>query len=224
MRHELKYMIGKSDSVLLKSILSRIMSFDPHYQNGLYTVSSLYFDDLSFAAYNDKLNGDSEREKFRIRLYNGDESYIVLEKKCKKKDFVNKYSFLMNKNDVLAAINGKRTESDNELAKEFYAKTVSQGLRPVVTVEYERTAFVFPLGETRITIDRNIRFSMDPESLFGGRDLFYPLPFSESDILEVKYNENFPSFLTPVLSSVSAERIAYSKYAMAVSTIEGSNI
>ena len=65
---------------------------------------------------------------------------------------------------------------------------------------------------------------MDPESLFGGRDLFYPLPFSESDILEVKYNENFPSFLTPVLSSVSAERIAYSKYAMAVSTIEGSNI
>ncbi len=224
MRHELKYMISKADSVLLKSILSRILSFDPHYKNGTYTVSSLYFDDLSFAAYNDKLNGDSEREKFRIRLYNGDESYIVLEKKCKKKDFVNKYSFLMNKNDVLAAIDGRRAESDSELAKEFYAKTVSQGLRPVVTVRYERTAFVFPLGETRITIDRNIRFSMDPEALFGGRDLFYPLPFAESDILEVKYNENFPSFLTPVLSSVSAERIAYSKYAMAVSAIEGSNI
>lgn len=224
MRHELKYIISEPDAILLKKILSRILSFDPHYKNGTYTVSSLYFDDLSFAAYNDKLNGDSDREKFRIRLYNGDESYIILEKKCKKKDFVNKYSFLMNKNTALAAIEGKRTESENELAKEFYAKTVSQGLRPAVTVRYERTAFVFPLGETRITIDRNIRFSLSAASLFSNSEPFYPLPLEESDILEVKYNEDFPSFLVPVLSSVSAERIAYSKYAMAVSAIEGSNI
>ena len=56
MRHELKYIIGEADSVLLKNILSPILRFDPHYKNGTYTVSSLYFDDLSFSAYNDKLN------------------------------------------------------------------------------------------------------------------------------------------------------------------------
>ncbi|MBR5721946.1 MAG: VTC domain-containing protein [Clostridia bacterium] len=94
MRHELKYIIGPAAAATLKSILPATLRYDPHYKDGRYTISSLYFDDLSFSAYNDKVNGEEDREKFRIRLYNGDDSYIVLEKKSKKNDMVNKYSFL----------------------------------------------------------------------------------------------------------------------------------
>ncbi|MBQ6051722.1 MAG: polyphosphate polymerase domain-containing protein [Clostridia bacterium] len=224
MRHELKYMIGPTAAATLKKILPALLSYDPHYEDGHYTVSSLYFDDLSFSAYNDKMNGEEDREKFRIRLYNGDESYLVLEKKCKKNDMVNKYSYLMNKNAVLCAIGGKSIEGGCDLAKEFNAKVISQGLRPVLNVKYERTAFVFPVGGTRITIDENIRFSLDSRSLFDGEIPFFPLPFESETVLEVKYGDVFPSFLVPVLSSVSAERTAYSKYAMAVSAIEGSYI
>ena len=137
---------------------------------------------------------------------------------------VNKYSFLLNKNAVLSAIGGKGIQGENNLAKEFSAKVISQGLRPVVNIKYERTAFVFPVGETRVTIDENIRFSLDSRSLFDGDIPFFPLPFESETVLEVKYGDVFPSFLVPVLSSVSAERIAYSKYAMAVSAIEGSYI
>ncbi len=223
MRHEQKYMIGKPECTVLKSILSASLRFDPHYKDGRYTVTSLYFDDISLSAYYEKLDGDSDREKFRIRLYNGDETYIVLEKKCKKNDLVDKYSLLLHKNSVRDVICGGSLHESGALAEEFEAKRIAQGLKPIANIAYDRTAFVFPAGETRITIDENIRFSLDKNSLFDKTAPFIPV-FSETAVLEVKYSDVFPSFLTPILSSVSAERIAYSKYAMAVSAIEGSNI
>ena len=39
--------------------------------------------EAEFAALREKLDGVSHREKFRLRCYNGDDSYLVLEKKSK---------------------------------------------------------------------------------------------------------------------------------------------
>ena len=47
--------------------------------NGVYFIRSLYFDDGSDSALREKLDGVSRREKFRIRFYNGDLSFIMLE-------------------------------------------------------------------------------------------------------------------------------------------------
>ena len=82
-RHEWKHEITAFDVLCLRQRLSAVMQSDPHASNGRYLVRSLYFDDLRDQALQDKLNGVSRREKFRLRCYNGDDSYLVLEKKSK---------------------------------------------------------------------------------------------------------------------------------------------
>ena len=81
MRHEFKYMISQADYFILKYRLSKLFLRDGNTDaNGEYRVRSLYFDTPDDRALRDKLNGVDNREKFRIRLYNGDTSYIRLEK------------------------------------------------------------------------------------------------------------------------------------------------
>lgn len=82
-RHEWKHEISIFDVLCLRQRLSSVMTPDPHAQGGRYFVRSLYFDDLRDTALREKLDGVSHREKFRLRCYNGDDSYLVLEKKSK---------------------------------------------------------------------------------------------------------------------------------------------
>ena len=49
-----------------------------------YRVRSLYFDNYNDKVLREKIDGVNEREKFRLRLYNDDTSFIKLEKKVKK--------------------------------------------------------------------------------------------------------------------------------------------
>ena len=79
-RHELKYIIGRSDYIAASEHLSLIAKPDSHAENGRYKIRSLYFDNLDDKALLEKVNGVDRREKFRLRCYNGDTSLIFLEK------------------------------------------------------------------------------------------------------------------------------------------------
>ena len=83
-RHERKHYITPADHAALCQRLAPVMERDPHAgPDGTYTVHSLYFDDWRDTALRDKIDGLPRREKFRIRYYNGDLSFIRLEKKSK---------------------------------------------------------------------------------------------------------------------------------------------
>ena len=83
-RHEYKYLISRSAATLLRLRLPHIMERDKHAGlSGEYTIRSLYFDDFSYTAMDDKLSGIREREKYRIRYYNYDDGLIKLERKEK---------------------------------------------------------------------------------------------------------------------------------------------
>ena len=82
-RHEVKHVIDRFEAAELRPRLRAVMHSDSHARNGVYFIRSLYFDDGSDSALREKLDGVSRREKFRIRFYNGDLSFIMLEKKCK---------------------------------------------------------------------------------------------------------------------------------------------
>ena len=83
-RHEWKHEITAADRLVLSARLSAVARRDRHGQNGRYEIRSLYFDDLRDTALREKLDGVAKREKFRIRYYGGDISYICLEKKSKR--------------------------------------------------------------------------------------------------------------------------------------------
>jgi len=84
-RHELKHYINYADVLQLRTRLPYVAGLDKNavQENG-YRVKSLYFDNYNDKALKEKIDGISEREKFRLRLYNNDTSFIRLEKKSKK--------------------------------------------------------------------------------------------------------------------------------------------
>ena len=73
----------------LRQKLKLIMRPDTHAgANGMYRITSIYFDNFYDKALNDKRYGVSEREKFRFRYYNDDLALINLEKKKKAKGVI----------------------------------------------------------------------------------------------------------------------------------------
>lgn len=80
-RNELKQYINIGDYIILRNRLEVICSKDKHAQrSGKYKIRSLYFETPDDKALREKLDGVNNREKFRLRYYDDDFSFIKLEK------------------------------------------------------------------------------------------------------------------------------------------------
>jgi len=81
LRHELKHHINYLDYVAIRNRLQVVAKQDANVgEDGTYQIRSLYFDNYQDKALREKIDGVNNREKFRIRYYNDDFSYIKLEK------------------------------------------------------------------------------------------------------------------------------------------------
>lgn len=88
-RHEMKVFINYSDYISIKSRLKNFAKLDKNAsENGVYHIRSLYFDNFNDKSLMEKINGFNNREKFRIRFYNHNHSFIKLEKKVRQMDYV----------------------------------------------------------------------------------------------------------------------------------------
>ena len=77
-RHEYKFALSVSDYFIVRSRLLAALRHDPHAgTTGEYGIRSVYFDNLEDKALREKLDGVNNREKFRIRYYNGELSYLT---------------------------------------------------------------------------------------------------------------------------------------------------
>ncbi len=214
-RHELKHSISSFDQVELVSRLKHVARTDGHAaKNGCYTVRSLYFDNAYDKALREKIEGVSNREKFRIRYYNGDTSYIRLEKKVKTRGLCQKYSTEISKEQCQRLMMGDFNfliESKDKLLLELYVKMNTQQLRPKNIVEYTRHAFVFPAGNVRVTIDSDIRSSSQVAQFLNPG--LYCRSVSKAIILEVKYDDYLPQIIADMTQINNRQAAAFSKYA-----------
>lgn len=214
-RHEWKHEITAADRLVLSSRLSAVARRDGHGQNGRYEVRSLYFDDSRDTALREKIDGVSKREKFRIRYYNGDASYVCLEKKIKQDGLCGKRSVLLSVQEVQALLDGDLNwmpVSGRPLIQELFWKMKSSGLRPRTIVDYTRDAYVFPAGNVRVTLDFNIRTGL------GSTDFLNPasvtIPAGDAfTILEVKWDEFLPDIIRDAVQLPGRHTSAFSKYA-----------
>lgn len=214
-RHEYKHPINLSDVIQLKSRLSAVMKHDSHCESdGTYLIKSLYFDNYQDKALREKLDGESHREKFRIRYYGTDTSFIRLEKKSKIDGLCNKQSAELTLEQCQSLIDGNfdfLLESNQNLLRELYAKMNYQLLRPKSIVVYRRECFVYPAGNVRITLDFNIGGSSSVRE-FLNPDLQY-LQLFHGAILEVKWDEYLPQFICDAVQMKNRRSAAFSKYA-----------
>lgn len=214
-RHELKHHINHFDLLQLQARLPFVARPDKNAIDGSsYRVRSLYFDNYSDKALREKINGVDGREKFRLRLYNNDPSFIRLEKKSKQGGLCFKRSAPITKGEcerLLAGDLGVLKENGNPLLLELYTKMHYQQLRPKNIVDYRREAYVFPAGNVRITLDSDIRTSGDVGAFLDPRIITCPIP--EVFLLEVKYDCFLPELVRGIVSLSSRQSTAFSKYA-----------
>lgn len=222
-RHEYKYLISKTSADLLKRRLPHVMQRDKHAgPAGQYTIRSLYFDDLAFSAFDEKVSGIDNRTKYRIRCYNYEDTLFKLEKKEKKGHLTRKTGQTVSREDVLMLqLNpGKRCIDHPEgLTEELRLHCLCNGAHPVVLVDYDRTPFISMYGNTRITIDENLRTIPYKGDLFAPADPAVPVLEPDQVILEVKFDDFLPGHLSAVLADIPKLPMAISKFAMCLNLI-----
>jgi hypothetical protein len=217
-RHELKYMINQGDLTLMRLRLRSFMKHDEHAGvNGMYTIRSLYFDDIYNSAYNEKYMGVLDRQKYRIRIYNQSDEVIHLERKIKWNDDVHKEVASITREEVHEIMSGNfdgLIKSTHPLRHVFYHECRAKIMRPRVIIDYEREPFIMDAGNVRITFDTNLRVGMGRLDIFDDNLVTIPLLEPCQAVLEVKFTEFLPNLIRSILPPKAAEFIAVSKYIM----------
>lgn len=212
-RHEYKYLISQEAAELLKRRLPTMLARDPHAgESGQYSIRSLYFDDPHFSAYAEKMDGIRDREKFRLRCYNYDTSFIRLEKKEKVGELTRKTAKTVTEEMVQKWQTGDWSAPvEGEFLQEFRLK-MACGLKAAVLVDYDRTPFVCNAGQTRITLDENIRTRPYAPDLWVPHTAMLPVLEPGQVVLEVKFNDFLPGYLG--LEDIPKVHLAVSKYVL----------
>ncbi len=214
LRHELKHEITQSDMIAIRQRLRAVARADTHAIDGRYLIRSLYFDTPEDTALMEKINGVSRRSKFRIRYYNGDKSFIHLEKKCKMANLGHKVSACLTKEQAQSIVDGDiawMKDSDNELIRELYSKMISERLRPRTIVDYTREPFTYGPGNVRVTLDYNIRTGLDCVDFLSTDCITIPAA-SGACILEVKWDNFLPDVIRDIVQLPAARTGSFSKY------------
>lgn len=216
-RHELKFAISYSDYLAMRSRLKAVMSPDPHVDSsGRYLIRSVYFDNSDDKALKDKIDGIGKREKFRIRYYNDDLSFITLEKKMKIDSLCLKYDVPITEEEFRKILNGDiafMREHENDLVKEFYAKMIYQRLKPRVLVSYVREPYIYKAGNVRVTFDSQIRTSLFSSGFLDKKISNISATDTPQDMfLEVKYDAFLPEIIQDIVQVPELRQQAFSKY------------
>ena len=216
LRHELKYFITPAEMTVLRGILTPVMQLDPNgNEHNEYHIRSLYFDTINDDALEEKIAGVGNRKKYRIRIYNFSDRVIKLECKSKYGDLISKQSVSIPRElaeQLIAGDPDGLQRMRHPLFHDVYREMRTRLLRPAVIVDYVREAYIHQAEEVRITFDKQVRTGLHSVDMFNPQVPTYPVFDDPVEILEVKFDEFLPSYLQAILSGVTAQRSAISKY------------
>lgn len=217
-RHELKYYLNALEYNALRRKISEFLPLDPYSNDEEgYRISSLYFDGIHQHSIYDKNNGIFHREKYRIRIYNGSDKKITLERKSKRGDFICKESAPLTKKEYNAILKGNveiLADTEKPLLRDFYAELLYRNFQPVVIVDYIREAYIYEPGNVRITFDKQLKATVNTIDLFDDKKISQEVLLPEQVILEVKFDHFLPDVIRQLLQPERIVRSAISKYVL----------
>lgn len=221
LRHELKFLITRTQLEVLRHTVGHVLKLDPNAarNGGSYHIRSLYFDTVFDDALYDKIAGVKDRDKYRIRIYNLTDKNIFMECKTKVGSLISKRSAKISRDlaeQLIAADPSGLEYTQSGLLRDVYREMRTRLLHPVVIVDYEREAYIHPAEEVRITFDMRVRSGLNSIDLFNPDVPTVPVLAHDETILEVKYNRVLPPYLRDVLSFACPEAVqtAVSKYTL----------
>ena len=169
-RHEIKHKISPMDMLCIRSRLSAVARRDSHAVDGKYHIRSLYFDTPDDKALREKIDGVDRREKFRIRYYDDDLSFIRLEKKSKLNGLGTKDMAVLSRENAQAIVDGRidwMLDDHQPLIHELYVNMKSRNMKPKTIVDYIREPFIFDPGNVRVTLAQRFRHQLGVVFVLG---------------------------------------------------------
>lgn len=218
LRHELKHYINRSDYIEIRNRLQHLAKLDRNAKkNGEYKIRSIYFDDYQDKVLMEKIIGLNNRDKFRIRFYNDDPSFIRLEKKSKISGLCRKISSVITKAECECILRGDLhflRDSPIPLLKELYIRMNSESWKPKTVVDYVREAYIYEAGNVRITFDKSVRTGLCSTDIFNPELPTVETLDTQLTILEVKYDAFLPEVIADCIQIGERSRTSVSKYAL----------
>ncbi len=222
LRNEMKFYLHSADAHLLENRLAAVLKSDSHTSLiHSYFVQSLYFDDPSATSFFEKLDGIENRSKYRIRFYNDDLSYIRLEKKEKFGNLCRKTSEEISLEAAQAFSCGHQAFENtvSGLIGEFSHLVLHERYRPIIFLSYQRKAFVYSAGNVRITLDSHLKAARFSGNFAKPCTACIPVIDDTETILEIKFNQFLPPFISELFEDVPKQISAISKFCKGVEAL-----
>lgn len=187
-------------------------------QKAGYLVRSLYFDTHSLSAYHEKMSGDNERIKFRIRTYHDrftENAPIRVELKGRKSGLVIKKSAFISTETYQQFLINKHWLENDPVLEEFERLMQIKSLEPKVITQYRREGYETRYkGDLRITFDHNVE-STHANELFPNK-AFYKEHHRNAIIMEIKFKKSPPKWVHQLVHIYGLKAIANSKFTQAI--------
>lgn len=216
-RNELKYIVDPNTAKIISSRMQKLCRYDANAdEKGFYRVTSLYFDDYNNSALNDNIIGQITRKKYRIRIYDGKDDFIRLEKKVKNNRGGLKESCKLSKDQYNMILRNDyealKETSDNAIFQGFCLEGIARRLKPRVIVDYDRQTFVYDHGLVRVTLDHGVKHGVGNVDLFKKHQIYAPAVDPNQIILEVKFTGFLPALIKDMVQQSVSTRQSVSKY------------
>lgn len=221
-RFELKYRINYIEYQKLKIALA------PHMQRDLYTkksgqrrylVRSLYFDTYDYHIFHQKMSGDSDRIKFRLRTYSEtplDNPLIRVEMKVRQANAMEKLGEAVSYGDYSYFMARKHwPEHNSPVLAEFERYLHLKELQPRVLTDYLREGFEDRARDgIRVTFDHRVS-SAPARSLFPEK-VFLRQHHPHGVIFEIKCRHDQPYWLRNLVRDYGLKLVANSKFTQGI--------
>lgn len=218
LREEKKFLINIEDFLRLSHKLEQVMIQDAHNGTHGYRIRSLYYDTIYDRDFFEKASGVELRRKLRLRIYDPDADFAMLEMKQKQGAVQLKRSLRISREDAKKMCTGDLsplTGYSEPFAAECYGLMQTRCYKPVTVVEYHRKAFIAKENKIRVTFDSNIVATESSFDLFSPRLNMNPVLDKFDVVLEVKYNGFQLDYIRRLINDTDRSELSLSKYVLA---------
>lgn len=226
-RFECKYLITEGQASRVLKYAQPYVELDPfaaRCPDGRYQISSLYLDGDDLCLYHETLAGVKDRFKLRIRAYSDRfEDPVFFEVKKRNDRVIVKERCRVRRAEIGPTIDGwgaareRMALPELESLEAFQSRCQRIKAKPRVLVRYNREAYMGTFDPTaRVTFDRNLQTRGQRQH----GQFFSPAGWSSVEggkvLLELKFNDSCPSWMTAIVRQEGLRRISFSKYALSV--------
>ncbi len=221
-RYELKYRLTYFQYLKMRNAIRPYMIMDPFtraQETQRYLVRSLYFDTDDYHSFDQKMNGDCDRVKLRLRTYPYGEEYlryVRVELKVRQGNRAVKKSVFVPIDEYRHFMANRHWQSfDHPITNSFERTALKQHMRPKVLVEYDREGYQTRLKSgLRVTFDHSLR-AAHAKDLFPEHS-FYRYLYPRRVVLEIKFKDQLPKWLEALVRQQGLKVIANSKYTQCI--------